>query len=92
MSQRLPRMKENEFHSLCNSHWDLDDYMLTYRRSNHLEVVDYSDSNYVGCVNSRKSTFSLRCALRPQFKHCGYRTLPWGLILLIEISTTKDLL
>ncbi|XP_074299949.1 secreted RxLR effector protein 161-like [Silene latifolia] len=31
--------------------------MLTYRRSDHLEVIGYSDSDYAGCVNSRKSTF-----------------------------------
>ena len=28
-----------------------------YRRSNHLEVFGYSDSNFVGCIDSRKSTF-----------------------------------
>ena len=33
------------------------DYMLTYKRSSHLEVVGYSDSDYAGCVDSRKSTF-----------------------------------
>ena len=33
------------------------DYMLTYRRSNHLEVVGYSDSDFAGCVDSRKSIF-----------------------------------
>ncbi|XP_047161805.1 secreted RxLR effector protein 161-like [Vigna umbellata] len=33
------------------------EYMLNYRRSDHLEVIGYSDSNYVGCVDSRKSTF-----------------------------------
>ncbi|XP_047267745.1 secreted RxLR effector protein 161-like [Capsicum annuum] len=33
------------------------DHMLTYRRSDHLDVVGYSDSNYVGCVDTRKSTF-----------------------------------
>ncbi|XP_068475210.1 secreted RxLR effector protein 161-like [Phaseolus vulgaris] len=32
-------------------------YMLTYRRSNHLEVIGYSDSDYAGCVDTRKSTF-----------------------------------
>ncbi|XP_074265422.1 secreted RxLR effector protein 161-like [Silene latifolia] len=32
--------------------------MLTYRRSDHLEVIGYSDSDYAGCVDSRKSTFS----------------------------------
>jgi len=32
-------------------------YMLTYRKSDHLEVIGYSDSDYAGCVDSRKSTF-----------------------------------
>ena len=30
--------------------------MLTYRRSDNLEVVGYSDSDFAGCVDSRKST------------------------------------
>ncbi|GJY85928.1 hypothetical protein Tco_0499954 [Tanacetum coccineum] len=33
------------------------DYMLTYKRSNHIEVVGYDDSDYAGCVDSGKSTF-----------------------------------
>ena len=33
------------------------DHLLTYRKSDHLEVVGYSDSDYAGCVDSRKSTF-----------------------------------
>ncbi|XP_052736591.1 secreted RxLR effector protein 161-like [Vigna angularis] len=33
------------------------EYMLTYRKSNHLEVIGYSDLDYAGCVDSRKSTF-----------------------------------
>ncbi|XP_052728444.1 secreted RxLR effector protein 161-like [Vigna angularis] len=33
------------------------EYMLTYRKSDHLEMVGYSDSDYAGCVDSRKSTF-----------------------------------
>ena len=33
------------------------DYMLMYRRSNHLEVIGYSDSDFAGCIDSRKSTF-----------------------------------
>ncbi|XP_059285644.1 secreted RxLR effector protein 161-like [Lycium ferocissimum] len=33
------------------------DYMLTYRRSNSLEVIGYSDSDHGGCVDTRKSTF-----------------------------------
>ncbi|WJZ88075.1 hypothetical protein VitviT2T_007407 [Vitis vinifera] len=32
------------------------DYMLTYRRSSHLEIVGYSYSNFAGCLDSRKST------------------------------------
>ncbi|KAA0031872.1 Retrovirus-related Pol polyprotein from transposon TNT 1-94 [Cucumis melo var. makuwa] len=33
------------------------DYMLTYKRSDHLEVIGYSNSDFTGCVNTRKSTF-----------------------------------
>ncbi|XP_037492741.1 secreted RxLR effector protein 161-like [Jatropha curcas] len=33
------------------------DHILTYRKSSHLEVVGYSDSDYAGCVDSRMSTF-----------------------------------
>ena len=32
------------------------DYMLTYRRSDQLEIIGYSDSDYAGCQDSRKST------------------------------------
>ena len=32
------------------------DYMLTYRRSSHLEIVGYSDSNFAGCLDSKRST------------------------------------
>ena len=31
-------------------------YMLMYRRSDELEVVGYSDSDFAGCIDSRKST------------------------------------
>ena len=31
-------------------------HMLTYRRSDHLEVIGYSDSDFAGCVDSNKST------------------------------------
>ena len=30
--------------------------MLIYRKSNHLEIIGYSDSDFVGCQDSRKST------------------------------------
>ena len=33
-------------------------YNLTYRRSDHLEINGYSDFNFVGCQDSRKSTSS----------------------------------
>ncbi|XP_049349794.1 secreted RxLR effector protein 161-like [Solanum verrucosum] len=33
------------------------DHMLTYRKFDHLYVILYSDSDYVGCVDTRKSTF-----------------------------------
>ena len=32
------------------------DYMLMYRRTDNLEVIGYSDSDFVGYVDSRKST------------------------------------
>ena len=34
------------------------DLMLTYRRTNTLEVVGFSDSNYVDYVDDKKSTSS----------------------------------
>ena len=37
--------------------WGTKDHMLTYRRSNHLDVIGYSDSDYDGCVDTWKSTF-----------------------------------
>ncbi|RDX76181.1 hypothetical protein CR513_43859, partial [Mucuna pruriens] len=52
-------------------------YMLTYRILDHLEVIRYSDSNYVGCVDSRKSTFGYIFLLvggakqRVSIKHIG---------------------
>ncbi|XP_068461842.1 secreted RxLR effector protein 161-like [Phaseolus vulgaris] len=33
------------------------DHMLTYKRSDHLEVIEYIDSDFAGCVDTRKSTF-----------------------------------
>ncbi|PON90707.1 hypothetical protein TorRG33x02_135640, partial [Trema orientale] len=32
------------------------DYMHTYRRSDHLEIVGYPDSDYAGCLDSKRST------------------------------------
>ena len=31
-------------------------HMLTYRRSDHLEVIGYSDSDFARCVDTRKLT------------------------------------
>ena len=33
------------------------DYMLMYRKSDQLEAIGYTDSDYAGCVDTRKSTF-----------------------------------
>ena len=32
-------------------------HMLTYRKFDHLEVIGYTDSDFAGCVDTRKSTF-----------------------------------
>ena len=32
------------------------DFMLTYKKSDNLEVIGYSDSDLAGCVDSKKST------------------------------------
>jgi len=32
-------------------------HMLTYRKSDHLEVIGYTDSDFADCVDTRKSTF-----------------------------------
>ena len=32
-------------------------YILTFKRSDNLEVIGYTDLDFVGCVDSRKSTF-----------------------------------
>lgn len=32
------------------------DYMLTYRRTDNLEIIGYSDSDYVDCKDTKKST------------------------------------
>jgi len=32
-------------------------HMLTYKKSNHLEVIGYTDSDFAGCVDTRKFTF-----------------------------------
>ncbi|KAL6330825.1 hypothetical protein AAG906_009253 [Vitis piasezkii] len=34
------------------------DYMLTYYRSSHLEIMGYSDSDFAGCLDNRRSTSS----------------------------------
>ena len=31
-------------------------YMLMYRRTDNLEVIGYSNSDYIGCIDSQKST------------------------------------
>ena len=35
----------------------LKDYMLMYRRTDSLEVIDYSDADFFGFIDSQKSTF-----------------------------------
>ena len=32
------------------------DYMLTYRKSDRFEIIRYSDSEFAGCLDSKRST------------------------------------
>ena len=32
------------------------DHMLTYRRTNTLDIVGFSDADYAGCMDDKKST------------------------------------
>ena len=32
------------------------DFILTYQRSDHLEVLRYSNSDFVGCLDNKRST------------------------------------
>jgi hypothetical protein len=41
-----------ESHALYARH---KNFMLTYRRSDNLEVVGYSDADFAGCVPNKKS-------------------------------------
>ena len=34
----------------------IKDYMLTYMMIDQLEVIGYSNADYAGCLDSRKST------------------------------------
>ena len=34
-----------------------NDYILTFKRFDNLEIIGYLDSDFAGCVDSRKSTF-----------------------------------
>ncbi|RVW13160.1 Retrovirus-related Pol polyprotein from transposon TNT 1-94 [Vitis vinifera] len=51
------------------------DYMLTYRRSNHLEIVGYSDSDFAGCLDSRRSTSEFIACTRHQTMGYGCEIL-----------------
>jgi len=35
----------------------MKDHMLTYKRFDHLEVIGYTDSDFAGCEDTRKSKF-----------------------------------
>jgi hypothetical protein len=37
---------------------DTKNYMLTYMKTDNLEVIGYSDSDFAGCADSQKSTSS----------------------------------
>jgi len=62
-------------------------HMLTYRKSSHLEVIGYTDSDFAGCVDTRKSTFGYVYLLAEERFHGKVRSSlsllhpPWKLNL-----------
>ncbi|XP_033515197.1 secreted RxLR effector protein 161-like [Nicotiana tabacum] len=57
------------------------DYMLMYRRSKHLEVIGYSDSDFARCIDIRKSTFGYLFLL-------AERTISWKSAKQCVIATS----
>ena len=54
-------------------------YMLTYKRSDQLEITGYSDSDFVGCLDSLRST-SVTFSCQPVVRFLG--TVPSKPLLL----------
>ena len=63
------------------------DYMLTYRKSDRLEIIGYSDSDFAGCQDSMKSTSGYICLLTggviswKSVKQSIVASFPWHLSL-----------
>jgi hypothetical protein len=51
--------------------------MLTYKRSQKLEIVGYSDPDFAGCVDSRKSTSGYIFTLAGELFHGKAPNKPW---------------
>ena len=43
------------------------DYMLTYKKSDQIEIIGYSDSDFAGCQDIRRSTSTFICWLEELF-------------------------
>lgn len=52
LDQNIKKLQKNALWYLQGT----KDYMFTYRRFKHLEVVGYSDSDFAKCVDSKKYT------------------------------------
>ena len=48
--------------------WGTKDYKLTYRHTDHLEVIGYLDSDLVGCLETQK--FTSGCIFFPCWRCC----------------------
>jgi len=57
--------------------------MLTYRRFDHLEVIGYSDSDFVGCVDTRKSTLGFVFLL-------AKGAVSWKSAKSVVVASTKE--
>ncbi|RVX19556.1 hypothetical protein CK203_004941 [Vitis vinifera] len=56
IEETIYMVQPENFESKKSKHLRTKDFKLTYWRSDHLEIIGYSDSDFDGCIDSRRST------------------------------------
>jgi hypothetical protein len=64
------------------------DYKLTYKRSDNLEVIDYSDSDFAKCKDDKKSTSG--CNFMPAGEQISWRSHKHQLTTTLTMMTKYD--